>query len=216
MEREREFLAVDFSNRAAVLEYRRAREERERPIPRHDPGIYVCPFFGPVPPGTGTDGHATPGCMIHPVLTGDETSQNYSFYGASICQGYDCQNKEADEAGDYAATLTELCGDWEEYGRLMGDVFLHKTLRKVPGLLESLRTNADVRAAFAEFCRARLTTEASRRVTSFELPIRPYPSVRAELLDLLEDARGADAEERGRLVARLLDCVPDDARTVEP
>lgn len=188
-EREREFLAVDFSRRDRVLAYRRAREDRERAIPRHDPGIYVCPFFGPVPPGTGTEGHARPGCMIHPLLTGDPTSQNYSFYGASICQGYDCANKEADASGLYAQSLAELFADPERYARLMGDVLFHKALRKLPGFPEGLAAQGPAgdaaRTAFAAVCSLRLNTAASRRVTSFELSLRPFAGLRSELEDLL-------------------------------
>ncbi|MDX1958450.1 MAG: hypothetical protein SFU98_07750 [Leptospiraceae bacterium] len=32
--------------------------------------------------------------MIHPNRTGNPKSQNFSFYGTSICQGYNCKNIE--------------------------------------------------------------------------------------------------------------------------
>lgn len=76
--------------------YRLQREEKESKIPRHNPEIYVCPFLGYIEPGR-------PGCLIHPARTGKADSQNYSFYGASICLNYDCRAKEAEESLDAAS-----------------------------------------------------------------------------------------------------------------
>ncbi len=209
-ERAREFRVLDLRDRATVLAYRSRREEREARIPRHNPEIYVCPFFGPVPPGAD-EGAARPGCMVHPDLTGDPGSQNFSFYGAAICQGYDCPNKEADLDGAVSATLAETFPDWRAYGRLMGDTLLHRALRRA-GLLERI-ADARARQAFIAFCQARLRSKPAAAVTSFEIAMRPYPSARAELAALL-DAEGA-AEENAALVTRLLDSVRYSGDTTE-
>lgn len=88
MERTEEFeKSVDFKKSWTIADYRKVRESIEDKIQRVSPEIYVCPFLGYI-------NKTNIGCMIHPNISGNPLSQNFSFYGAGICQGYDCKNKE--------------------------------------------------------------------------------------------------------------------------
>jgi len=89
-ERTADFDRVDLKSAGSIAGYRQEREAREFGIKRLNPETYVCPFFG-IPRGM-----TNAGCMVHPSITGNPHSQNFSFYGASICQGYYCPNKERD------------------------------------------------------------------------------------------------------------------------
>jgi hypothetical protein len=62
--------------------------------------------------------------MIHPIKTGDPKSQNFSFYGASICQAYDCRNKERGNTADWESFFDSLALDEYQYSNLAGDHIL--------------------------------------------------------------------------------------------
>ena len=94
-------------------------EKKESSFPKKDETIYNCPFLGYIEPE-----QKKIGCMIHPIKTGDQKSQNFSFYGASICQSYDCKNKERRDAADWESLLNSLELDFYEYSNLAGDSIL--------------------------------------------------------------------------------------------
>lgn len=81
-------------------EFRLDQEKREaNRFQLADPHTYSCVFLGYLdsPPESITGdsrGFGRLGCLIHPARTEIEGSQNASFYGASICQTYDCPAKE--------------------------------------------------------------------------------------------------------------------------
>jgi hypothetical protein len=107
---------VDFEKKWTFAEYRRKREESEKIFLREDDQIYVCPFLGFL-----EKSNTRIGCMIHPEITKDPLSQNFSFYGASICQGYDCKNKSNDSSFQLQRVLNRLCKDSIEYSNLASD-----------------------------------------------------------------------------------------------
>ncbi|NUM41371.1 MAG: hypothetical protein HUU45_07020, partial [Leptospiraceae bacterium] len=80
---------IDFKKAHTIAAYRQTMEEKENKIEKFDNTTYNCPFLGYI-----DQEEKKIGCMIHPVFTKDPKSQNFSFYGASICQGYNCKNKE--------------------------------------------------------------------------------------------------------------------------
>lgn len=109
---------VDYSKRETVISYREDFEKKESEYPKKDATIYNCPFLGYI------DEKNRIGCMIHPVKTGDPKSQNFSFYGSSICQTYDCRNKERLNAGDWENFFDSLGLDECQYSNLAGDHIL--------------------------------------------------------------------------------------------
>ncbi len=169
-ERSAEFATTDFARPATLVAYRARREAAEAAIGRRDPEVYVCPFLGDL------DGAGRAGCLIHPSRSGDPNSQNYSFYGASICLAYDCRNKERDRSGEYSQLL-ELCfPEGDDYARLMADPIFFDPLQCIPGLWTRLAADAragaesPALAAFVLLARARLAAPAARGVSSFEFP----------------------------------------------
>lgn len=112
---------VNFSNKSTVFEYRQTREKEESKIIKRDPTIYVCPFLGYIDQQENKIG-----CMIHPSITGDPLSQNFSFYGASICQGYDCKNKQNHTSKYWIQILSKMNLNSIDYSKIAGDVLFWK------------------------------------------------------------------------------------------
>ncbi len=110
---------VDYSKRETVISYREEFEKKENSYSKKDATIYNCPFLGYIEPGKKRIG-----CMIHPIKTGDPKSQNFSFYGASICQTYDCRNKERGNTLDWENFFDSLSLDECQYSNLAGDHIL--------------------------------------------------------------------------------------------
>ncbi len=212
LERFGAFASVKFQEASTFVEYRREREEHEARYNRLNHETYVCPFYGYLPDGDARGEEPPPdtrtGCMIHPSRTGLEHSQNFSFYGASICADYDCSCKEKDEEQLFSRFL-ERHFPGEDYGRLMGDVLLYSALEKVPefpGFLWGGAGGGEDRprvAALLDILRARLTTSDSRGMTSFAIKFRWFETPEREFQYLLEDA-DADAGELGRSIRILL------------
>ncbi len=225
-DRERAFRSVraDFSLNESYVAYRTERESLERKIPRSNPEVYVCPFFGYLDDEMDGNGFRRTGCMVHPTITGREKSQDFSFYGTSICQAYDCRNKERDElqGSPYSRLLAELFGPsagepgdapggmTEAYARLMADLPFYAFLERLCEFGGGVRTVDSLpRAPFERLCRARLDAAISARITSFELPERSYrsaaadrseveDSLRAGLRDLCAPDDGAQADRPNR------------------
>lgn len=114
---------VNLSIRWTVVEYRQTREKEESKIPKRDPTTYACPFLGYL-----EETQKKIGCMIHPSITGDPLSQNFSFYGASICQGYDCKNKQSANSKYWIQFLSKLKLNSIDYSKIAGDVLFWKYL----------------------------------------------------------------------------------------
>lgn len=156
-QRTEEFAALNTEKQ--FPEYRKHREDLEAGIPRHDPEIYVCPFLGYIAP-------ARAGCLIHPQRTGNPLSQNYSFYGASICLNYDCRAKEKEElrGSMYSDFLErEFAG---AYHRLICDSALFSLLESIPDFPDSvIEGNSE---SLKGFLLLRCRHPDHFRITSFE------------------------------------------------
>lgn len=106
------FLSLSLKNPREIYAYRKLREEKIEPY-RIDKEVYVCPFVGYV------ESKKT-GCLLHPQgsphpeISLWENPQNFSFYGASICQNYNCVAKERRLADIFCDILPE-----EIYGRIV-------------------------------------------------------------------------------------------------
>lgn len=193
-DRTRSLEAIGTTDHVALVHWREGRESLEAGIARHDPSVYVCPFAG------WMDGRR-PGCLIHPVRTGVERSQNASFYGTTICQAYECPARE-DEGkpqGMGARLRSVLAGLAEEgdplsYGRLAGDALLFRFYEYIER--SSHRTPSFWMALF------RLRLRCAAAPTSFELPVTSCPTL-SDYLDWLfpgeERMRASDLlQEPGR------------------
>lgn len=110
---------VDYAKRETVIFFREELEQKENSYPKKDGTVYNCPFLGYIDLE-----NKRIGCMIHPIKTGDTKSQNFSFYGASICQTYDCHNKERKNANQWESFLESLGLDEYQYSNLAGDHIL--------------------------------------------------------------------------------------------
>lgn len=180
-DRTRSLAASGPLDHAALVLWREERERIEAAFGRHDPSVYVCPFAGWIEP-------SRPGCLVHPERTGRERSQNASFYGATICQAYECPAREAchEDSGFMAAvsgTVNPDVGadpdgeaDFMDYGRLAGDALLFRFYEHV-GHERSLSPSI-WRRLFQLRC------NCGAPVTSFELVPTSLPTT-ADYLDWL-------------------------------
>ena len=126
--------AVDLKKNWTIAEYRKKREIEESIVVRKDETTYVCPFLGFIE-------NKKIGCMIHPSITGDPLSQNFSFYGSSICQGYECKNKERGDIKLIEDFILELNIDsYYEYSNIFSD---HITLNLIIEFFNSCGYNIE-------------------------------------------------------------------------
>ncbi|TGN01096.1 hypothetical protein [Leptospira yasudae] len=166
LERTEEFkAAVDFKKPWTMADYRKVREKKEESIRRKDELTYNCPFLGAF--GTKI------GCMIHPVFSGDPLSQNYSFYGSSICQGYECRNMERKSSKFWESLLGEMELDSFTYSAIASD---YKTLdlieqtfsQKGISTEELFQTKRDLLKRLIE---RKIERNVAMMNTSFEIPM---------------------------------------------
>ncbi len=199
-ERRLEFQSVNFSEISTIVSYRTLREKKEESIFRFDRETYVCPFFGPLEKSEAPERQKPAfGCMIHPSITGLENSQNFSFYGGSICQSYDCPNKEKDIESMYSDFLDQNFPGMEEYSRLMADTLFFSALEKIRRTSE-INLSESAAASLKYLCCCRLLTDASRHVTSFEIAKDRFENPDQEMKFLLADAIGKNTSD-GRSVS---------------
>ncbi|TGK30047.1 hypothetical protein EHQ05_03560 [Leptospira yasudae] len=166
LERTEEFnTAVDFEKPWTMAEYRKVREKKEESIRRKDELTYNCPFLGAFGKKIG--------CMIHPVFSGDPLSQNYSFYGSSICQGYECRNMERKSSKLWESFLGEMELDSFTYSAIASD---YKTLdlieqtfsQKGISTEELFQTKRDLLKRLIE---RKIERNVAMMNTSFEIPM---------------------------------------------
>ncbi|MCW7491040.1 hypothetical protein ND861_00095 [Leptospira sp. 2 VSF19] len=176
-ERTSEFYAtVDFEVRHTFPIYRKERETKEVSIPKKDDMTYNCPFLGYV-----DSTKQRIGCMIHPIFTGDPKSQNFSFYGASICQAYDCKNKESVLAGLWESFFVEIAKDSVEYSYLSAD---HIFTSAIERYFQLIQRNIDslfqeLRLELVDLFRTRLTSSIDSNLTSFEINYENFSELEA-------------------------------------
>ncbi|MCW7456795.1 hypothetical protein ND856_00475 [Leptospira bandrabouensis] len=180
LERTSEFQStVDFEVRHTFPIYRKERETKEVFIPKKDEMTYNCPFLGYV-----DSAKQRIGCMIHPIFTGDPKSQNFSFYGASICQAYDCKNKESALADLWETFFVEVAKDSVEYSFLSADHIFSSAIERY---FQLIHLNIDsifqeFRLELMDLFRTRLQTSAEKKFTSFEINYESFSD-----LEVLED-----------------------------
>ncbi|TGL56886.1 hypothetical protein [Leptospira jelokensis] len=167
LERTAEFKqTVDFEVRHSFPIYRKERETKESQISKKDDMTYNCPFLGYV-----DDTKQRIGCMIHPIYTGDPKSQNFSFYGTSICQAYDCKTKEGALADLWENLFVEIAKDSIEYSFLSAD---HIFTNAVEKFFSHQQMNTEdmfhhYRLELVALFRIRLLTSSVKNFTSFEI-----------------------------------------------
>ncbi|XDD53741.1 hypothetical protein AB3N62_14835 [Leptospira sp. WS4.C2] len=177
LERTSEFQTnVNFQVRHSFPIFRKERETKEAYIPKKDEMTYNCPFLGYVDPTKQRIG-----CLIHPIFTGDPKSQNFSFYGASICQAYDCKNKESALADLWESLFVEMAKDSVEYSLLSADhIFTHAVEKYFQYLNISMdRLFQEFRLEVIDLFRMRLATSAEKNFTSFEINYDSFPDLSA-------------------------------------
>ncbi|TGK20961.1 hypothetical protein EHO61_03645 [Leptospira fluminis] len=188
-QRTREFKAtVDFTRPYTMAEFRKSREEQEKEIPRKDPLTYNCPFLGKLSEDFSESDNKPVkaktriGCMIHPIYSGDARSQNYSFYGASICQAYDCRNKERNNSEEWEKVFSELADDSFSYSALASD---YRTVDLIEGYLREKRIPesewfTSQRNRILKLLRRKFQNGIALWNTSFELEMESPPPVTFE------------------------------------
>jgi len=107
---------VDFEKIHTIAAFRQLSEAKESKLEKYDTTTYNCPFLGYI-----DSEYKKIGCMIHPAKTNDPKSQNFSFYGTSICQAYDCKNKERSSAMNWESFLSENDYNSIEYSAIVSD-----------------------------------------------------------------------------------------------
>nr|WP_246050651.1 hypothetical protein [Leptospira langatensis] len=181
-----------------MAEFRKVREDAEKDFAKKDPLTYNCPFLGmlseEITSSSETKVRSRIGCMIHPVYSGDARSQNYSFYGASICQAYDCRNKERSLTEEWEEIFSEFADDSFSYSALASD---YRTIDLLEGYLaEKGFDPSSWFTTYKEKIREILNIKFQKAIslwnTSFELemespPPLPYKDRLAKWLGLESD-----------------------------
>ncbi|TGM53478.1 hypothetical protein [Leptospira adleri] len=166
LERTNEFkTSVDFQKSWTMAEYRKTREKKEENIKRKDEHTYNCPFLGAFDKRIG--------CMIHPIFSGDPLSQNYSFYGTSICQGYECRNMERKTAKLWETLLEEMELDSFTYSAIASD---YKTIDLIEDTFLGLGFSKEElfdkkRDLLKKLIQRKIDQNVSMMNTSFEIPM---------------------------------------------
>ncbi len=173
-------LNVIYSKKKTVIEFREKFEELELEFPKKDVYTYNCPFLGFIE-------EKKIGCMIHPSSTGDKNSQNYSFYGASICSVYDCKNKE--ERNWLEVLLSEMNLDYYEYSSIASN---HIFVSKIQNLFIQNEIQIDLKNLkqknFFEILIMEYLITKKNNFTSFELEMEVKEKInyKKELIDYFE------------------------------
>ncbi|PKA17451.1 hypothetical protein [Leptospira haakeii] len=176
--------SVDFSKPYTMAEFRKVREEAEKNYVKKDSLTYNCPFLGMLTEevsgiSSETKVRSRIGCMIHPVYTGDPRSQNYSFYGASICQAYDCRNKERNFADEWENVFSEFADDSFSYSSLSSD---YRSIDLLEGYLTekgipSTDWFTGSRETILQILKIKFEQNISLWNTSFELDMESPPPI---------------------------------------
>ncbi len=196
-ENTRQFLELDLSAAANLVQYRKQREAVTLPNRVRD-DIYVCPFLGFV----DTQNLKT-GCLLHPQGSPHPQislwphPQNFSFYGEGICLSYDClaKDRQAYRADFFAWAETASVF---AYGRLASDHTLHRALGLVAGVGMNLQP---FYTAVAE-----LYEKHGVVTTSFEDIEKSLPETPEELCRFL--ARRVDVQNEDALTSQLMSIFP--------
>jgi len=155
---------VNYDISWTIAEFRKSRESIESKFNKKDETIYNCPYLGYI-----DEYQKKIGCMIHPNRTGNPKSQNFSFYGTSICQGYSCKNIERSSSTSWKEIFEKLELSSIEYSRLASD---HITIDRIENFFQSLEINlfdSNYFHLIKKLLLHILTLEKSKNLTSFEI-----------------------------------------------
>ncbi|MCB1157514.1 MAG: hypothetical protein H7A25_08465 [Leptospiraceae bacterium] len=157
---------VDFSVRHSVVQYRQERQKLEAELPKQDPTTYNCPYLSYI-----DEEKKRIGCMIHPFASKDPLSQNFSFYGASICQAYRCKNYEREEYEAWKKMFCEIAENSVEYSLLASDHISIELLMKILFTnSKSFDENFEQKKEFIkELLRYKMNSSNLQNLSSFEV-----------------------------------------------
>ncbi len=193
LERTLEFKSkVDYNTRYTVAAYRQNRESIEAKYKKQDEMTYNCPYLGYV-----DDSNSKIGCMIHPIFTGDPKSQNFSFYGTSICQGYDCKNKEHIASSLIESLILKVAKSSIEFSHLASDHILIFALEKWLSFKGwSISEGIEkMESLLIKILQLRLYVEDSFYPTSFEIRYEQFLD-ESDVYKLIEDYASMNAIEK--------------------
>jgi len=88
--------------------------------PRLLEAIFTCEFLGFL-----DDRERTPGCLIHPEVTGGSERRDHSYYGAETCGGHRCSSYLYLNDSEVEPVVAAL-DDWYLYGLCITDIDLVK------------------------------------------------------------------------------------------
>lgn len=151
----KDFLRLNLSKVEQISQFRLAGEKKIEKK-KHDSTTYTCPFIGYIQKNKT-------GCLLHPVGSPHHQigilkhPQNFSFYGESICQTYDCRTKE-----NAIADLT-YGYNHRNYSRFIPNYNLHLILEKY-----SWSNRIKVRSLHRVLLK--LSEKLNVHISSFELP----------------------------------------------
>jgi hypothetical protein len=170
--------SVDFQVTHTMPAYRQSREKKEESLTKKDDTTYNCPFLGYL------DSHQSRiGCMIHPVRTGNPKSQNFSFYGSSICLGYECRNKENANVDFWEKIFAEVSNDSIEYSQLSANYPLVRRLEKIFGTNNLSKHREEIRDLLIELIQRGLVV---KNLTSFEVDYLTKESIEECMIAIRE------------------------------
>lgn len=180
--------SVDFSLRHTVAAYRQTREATESSFLKHDEMTYNCPYLGYV-----DQKFSKIGCLIHPIFSGDPKSQNFSFYGTSICQAYDCKNKDHTHSKKLEAIFRLVAKDSIDFSHLASDHILIFVIeswltKKGWSISEGFK---EFEPLLIEIFKSRLASKDRFFPTSFEIRYSNFAS-ESEVYDYLYEVLGGD------------------------
>ncbi|MCZ8344679.1 MAG: hypothetical protein O9301_16720 [Leptospira sp.] len=167
---------VNFEVRHSFPIYRKSREETESIYPKKDDSTYNCPFLGYV-----DESDKKIGCMIHPIFTKDPKSQNFSFYGTSICQTYDCKNKESEISKEWEDLFLEVSDSSTTYSLIASDHIFATAIEKYfyHKKIEQKEMFGIYREFLKDLYKLRKETISEKNFTSFEINFENFSDLKS-------------------------------------
>lgn len=157
----KEFLDLNLENAENIVQYRKSGEQKIENS-RIDKTIYVCPFIGYIDKLKSRSG-----CLLHPVgsphpqISVLKHPQNFSFYGESICQAYDCKTKET------KISLAHRRYNQRNYGATLANYKMLTSFKDIQG-----SKKAKYASLYGKILS--ITEKLSTNITSFETFSPPY------------------------------------------
>lgn len=125
---------------------------------------YICHFIA----YTDT-AHRKTGCLLHPQGSPHpdilywKYPQNFSFYGSTICQGYNCISKEKGLGNTFSLDINLSNEDLFIYGMLISNHNIHRICKKI-----FAQCNYSIQDIYKGIIRSKKEYENLLTTTSFE------------------------------------------------